>query len=45
MAESQNAVKWLSENKMIVIPDIFKPIIIQKSKQKKANLNSKKANL
>ena len=44
MAESQNAVKWLSENKMIVIPDIFKPII-QKSKQKKANLNSKKANL
>ena len=31
MAESQNAIKWFSENKMIVNPDKFKLIIIQKS--------------
>ena len=33
MAESQNAMKWLSENKMIVNPDKFKSIIIPKSDQ------------
>ena len=33
MAESQNAIKWFSENKMIVNPDKFKSIIIQKSNQ------------
>ena len=33
MAESQNAIKWFSENKMIVNPDKFKSIIIQKSSQ------------
>ena len=31
MAESQNAIKWFSETKMIVNPDKFKSIIIQKS--------------
>ena len=33
MAESQNAIKWFSENKMMVNPDKFKSIIIQKSNQ------------
>ena len=33
MAESQNAIKWFSENKMIVDPDKFKSIVIQKSIQ------------
>ena len=33
IAESQNATKWFSENKMIDNPDKFKSIIIQKSKQ------------
>ena len=33
MAESQNAIKWFSGNKMIVNPDKFKSIIIQKSNQ------------
>ena len=31
MAESQNAIKWFSENKMIVNPDKFKSVIVQKS--------------
>ena len=31
MAESQNAIKWFSENKMIVNPGKFKSIVIQKS--------------
>ena len=31
--ESQNAIKWFSENKMIVNPDKFKSIIIQKDNQ------------
>ena len=34
MAESQNAIKWFSKNKMIVNSDKFKSIIIQKSNQK-----------
>ena len=34
LAESQNAIKWVSENKMIVNPDKFKSIIIQKGKPK-----------
>ena len=33
MVESQNAIKSFSENKMIVSPDKFKSIIIQKSNQ------------
>ena len=33
MAESQNAIKWFSENKMIVNPDKFKSIITQESNQ------------
>ena len=33
MAESQKAIKWFSENKMIGNPDKFKSIIIQKSNQ------------
>ena len=33
MAESPNAIKWFSENKMIVNPDKFKSIIIQTSNQ------------
>ena len=33
MAESQNAIKWFSENKMIVNPDKFKSVIVQKSSQ------------
>ena len=33
IVESQNAIKWFSENKMIVNLDKFKPIIIQKSYQ------------
>ena len=31
--ESQNAIKWFSENKMIVNPDKFKSIVIHKSSQ------------
>ena len=33
MAECHNAIKWLSENKMIVNPNKFKSIIIKKSNQ------------
>ena len=33
MAESQNAIKWFSENKTIVNSDKFKFIIIRKSHQ------------
>ena len=33
MAESQNAIKWFSENKMILKPDKFKSIVIQRSNQ------------
>ena len=33
IAESQNATKWFSENKMIDNPDKFQSVIIQKSKQ------------
>ena len=33
MAESQDEIKWFSENKMIVNPDKSKYIIIQKSNQ------------
>ena len=33
MAKSQNAIKWFSENKMIINPDKFKSILIQKSNQ------------
>ena len=33
MTESQNAIKWFSENKMIVNPDKFESITIQKSSQ------------
>ena len=33
VAKSQNAIKWFSENKMIVNPNKFKSIIIQKSNQ------------
>ena len=29
MAESQNAIKWFPENKIIVNPDEFKSVIIQ----------------
>ena len=32
-AESRNAVKWFPENKMIVNPENFKSIFIQKSNQ------------
>ena len=39
MAESQNAIKWFSENKMIVHPGKFKSIIIQKV-IKQSNLKS-----
>ena len=39
MAESHNTIKWFFENKMIVNPDEFKSIIIQKRNQQ-ANLNS-----
>ena len=39
MTESHNAIKWFSENKVIVNPDKFKSIIIQKV-IKQANLNS-----
>ena len=39
MAESHNTIKWFFENKMIVNPDKFKSIIIQKRNQQ-ANLNS-----
>ena len=38
MAESQNAIIWFSENKMIVNPDKFKSIIIQKVIKQAANL-------
>ena len=31
--ESQNAIKWFSEDKMIVNPDKFKSIVIHKSSQ------------
>ena len=34
VAESQNAIKWFSENTMIVNPDKFKSIIIQKQSNK-----------
>ena len=47
MAESQNAIKWFSENKMIVNPEQFKSIIIQKSNQtekRKLNLEFRKPN-
>ena len=40
MAESQNAIIWFSENKMIVNPDKFKSIIIQKVIKQAANLIS-----
>ena len=40
MAESQNVVKWFSENKMTVNPDRFKSIIIQKVIKQAANLIS-----
>ena len=33
ISESQNAIKWFSENKMIVNPDKFKSIVIQRSNQ------------
>ena len=33
MFESQNTIKWFFENKMIVNPDKFKSIIVQKSNQ------------
>ena len=33
MAESQNAIKWFSETKIMVNPDKFKSIIIEKSNQ------------
>ena len=33
MTQSQHAIKWFYENKMIVSPDKFKSIIIQKSNQ------------
>ena len=33
MAKSQNAIKWFSENKMIINPDKSKSILIQKSNQ------------
>ena len=33
MAESQNAMKWFSESKMVVNPDKFKSIVIKKSNQ------------
>ena len=33
IAESQNEIKWFSENKIIVNLDKFKPIVIQKSYQ------------
>ena len=34
LAESQNGIKWFSENKMIVTPDEFKSITIQKKSNK-----------
>ena len=40
MAESQNAIIWFSEKKMIVNPDKFKSIIIQKVIKQAANLIS-----
>ena len=33
ITESQNAIKWFFENKMIVNPDKFKSTLIQKSNQ------------
>ena len=33
MAESQNAMKWFSENKMMINPENFKLIVIQKGSQ------------
>ena len=33
MAESQNEIRWFSENKMILNPDRFKSSVIQKSNQ------------
>ena len=33
VAKSQNAIKWFSGNKMIVNPNKFKSIIVQKSNQ------------
>ena len=33
MAESQNEIRWFSENKMILNPDRFKSSFIQKSNQ------------
>ena len=33
MAKSQNAIKWFSENKMIINPDKFKSVLLQKSNQ------------
>ena len=33
MTESQNAIKWFSENKMTVNPDKFKSFFIQKINQ------------
>ena len=33
MTESQNGIKWFSENKMIVNPDKFKSVFIHKSSQ------------
>ena len=33
MAESQNGIKWFSENKMLVNPGKFKSIVIQKGNQ------------
>ena len=39
MAESENAIKWFSENKTIVNSDKFKPLLF-KEVIKHANLNS-----
>lgn len=33
IAESKNAIKWFSHKKMIVNPDKFKTIVIQKGNQ------------
>ena len=33
MAESQNGIKWFSENKMLVNPGKFKSIVVQKGNQ------------
>ena len=40
IAESKNAKKRFSDNKMIVNPDRFKSIIIQKKAIKQSNQNS-----